>query len=63
MSGKTNKSITKRFRFTKNKRLMHRSQHQDHFNAKENGKKKLKKKKFKQLEGSIAKELIRAMKS
>ncbi len=42
---------------------MHRSQHQDHFNAKESGKQKLRKKKSKQLQGTIAKELIRSMKS
>jgi ribosomal protein L35 len=61
MSGKTQKSIIKRFRITKNKCLMRRPQHQDHFNAKESGKEKRRKKGFKKLEGSLAKKLIKAM--
>jgi ribosomal protein L35 len=60
MSRKTKKSITKRFKITKNKRLMRRPQHQDHFNAKESGKEKRKKRGFKKLEGTIAKKIIRA---
>ena len=61
MSGKTQKSIIKRFKITKNKHLMRRPQHQDHFNAKESGKEKRRKKGFKRLEGKIAKKLIKAM--
>lgn len=61
MSGKTKKSITKRFRLTKNKHLMRRPQHQDHFNAKETGNQQRKKRKIKRLEGTIAKELIKSI--
>jgi ribosomal protein L35 len=60
MSGKTQKSISKRFKITKSKDLMRRPQHQDHFNAKESGKEKRKKRGFKKLEGTIAKKIIRA---
>jgi len=59
MSGKTKKSISKRFKITKNKRLMRRPQHQDHFNAKESGKQKRRKRGVKRLEGTIAKEIIK----
>lgn len=61
MSGKTQKSIIKRFKITKNKHLMRRPQHQDHFNAKESGKEKRRKKGFKKLEGSLAKKLIKSI--
>jgi len=59
MSGKTKKSITKRFRLTKNKYLMRRPQRQDHFNAKESGEQKRRKKGVKKLEGKIAKQIIK----
>ena len=61
MSSKTKKSITKRFKLTKNKHLMRRPQHQDHFNAKESGEQKRKKKGFKRLEGKIAKQIIKSI--
>ena len=61
MSGKTKKAITKRFKVTKNKHLMRRPQHQDHFNAKESGKQKRKKKGMKRLEGTIAKKIIKSI--
>lgn len=61
MSNKTNKSITKRFRLTKNKILLRRPQHQDHFNAKETGEEKRRKKGFKQLKGKIAKDIIKQL--
>ncbi len=61
MSSKTKKSITKRFKLTKNKHLMRRPQHQDHFNAKESGEQKRKKKGFKRLEGKIAKQIIKSL--
>lgn len=35
---KTKKSISKRFRITRNKKLIHRTAGQDHFNARESGK-------------------------
>lgn len=38
---------------------MRRPQHQDHFNAKESGREKRRKKGFKRLEGTIAKKLIK----
>ena len=60
MSGKTKKSIAKRFKLTKNKRLMRRPQHQDHFNAKESGKEKRRKRGVKKLQGTIAKKIISA---
>jgi ribosomal protein L35 len=59
--GKTNKSITKRFKLTKNKHLMRRPQHQDHLNAKESGKEKQRKKGVKRLKGKVAKSLINKM--
>ena len=38
---------------------MRRPQHQDHFNAKESGKEKRRKKGLKRLEGKIAKKIIK----
>ena len=61
MSRKTRKSITKRFKLTKNKHLMRRPQHQDHFNAKESGAQKRRKKGLKKLKGKIAKQLIKSI--
>ena len=61
MSRKTRKSITKRFKLTKNKHLMRRPQHQDHFNAKESGAQKRRKKGFKKLKGKIAKQIIKSI--
>lgn len=60
MSSKTRKSITKRFKLTKNKNLMRRPQHQDHFNAKESGAEKRRKKGLKKLKGTISKKIISA---
>lgn len=61
MSGKTKKSISKRFKVTKNKHLMRRPQHQDRFNAKESGNQKRRKKGLKRLEGKIAKKIIESL--
>ena len=61
MSDKTKKSITKRFKLTKNKNLMRRPQHQDHFNAKESGAEKRRKKGLKRLEGAIKKKIIKSI--
>lgn len=37
MSGKTRGSVTKRFKITKNKKVIHRSRNQNHLNSKESG--------------------------
>ena len=58
MSGKTKKSVSKRFRITKNKKLMRRPQHQDHLNAGQSGEKGRKKKGFKRVKTSTAKQLM-----
>ena len=58
MSGKTKKSISKRFRITKNKILMRRPQHQDHLNAGQSGEKGRNKKGFKRVKRELAKQLI-----
>lgn len=50
MSGKTRKSITKRFKITKNKKLVHRLPHQNHLNAKQSGDEKRKKRHSKTVE-------------
>jgi ribosomal protein L35 len=59
MPGKSKKSITKRFRLTKKKYLMHRLPHQDHFNAKETGDEKRRKKRLKRATGTMAKEIAK----
>lgn len=61
MPGKTQKSIIKRFKITKNKHLMRRPQHQDHFNAKESGAEKRRKRGVKRLKGTIAKEIAKKL--
>ena len=58
MSGKTKKSISKRFRITKNGILMRRAQHQDHLNAKESGGQQRKKRKSKRVDKGNASRLI-----
>lgn len=40
---------------------MHRLPHQDHFNAKETGKEKRKKKRMKRLKGTMAKKIIESI--
>lgn len=61
MTLKTNKSIAKRFKVTKNKKVLFRPSHQDHYNAKESGNKTRKKRKLKRLTGAIAKEIIKQL--
>lgn len=56
---KTNKSIAKRFKITKNKKVLFRSMHQDHFNAKDSGNQTRRKRKEKILEGAIRKKVIK----
>jgi len=58
MPGKTKKSISKRFRITKNKYLMRRPQHQDHLNAKESGNQTRKKRRTKRLKRTLAKKIM-----
>jgi len=50
MSGKTRGSVTKRFKITKNKKLIHRSPNQNHLNSKESGDEKRKKRHSKTVE-------------
>jgi ribosomal protein L35 len=50
MSGKSRGSITKRFKITKNKKLIHRLPGQNHLNAKESGNKKRAKRRSKRVE-------------
>lgn len=59
MSKKMNKSILKRFKITKNKKVLFRPAHQDHFNAKEGGNQTRKKRKVKTLTGTLAKEIVK----
>jgi len=58
MPGKTKKSISKRFKLTRNKILMRRPQHQDHFNAGQSGSERRRKKGLKRTVGTIAKKLM-----
>lgn len=58
MPGKTKKSIIKRFKITKNKILIRRPQHQDHLNAKQSGKDRRKKKRFKRVKNNTANKLL-----
>jgi ribosomal protein L35 len=50
MSGKTRKSIVKRFKITKHKKLMHRLPHQDHLNSKQTGDEKRRKRHSRRVE-------------
>lgn len=58
MSGKTRKSIVKRFKITKNRRLMHRLPHQDHLNSKQTGDERRRKHHSKRIQGSIVNRII-----
>ncbi len=59
MSRKSNKSITKRFKITKNKKVLFRPLHQDHYNAKDSGNETRRKRGVKRLKGAIAKKIIK----
>ena len=59
MTLKTNKSITKRFKITKNKKVLFRPSHQDHFNAKDSGNITRRKRKTKILKGTIRKTILK----
>jgi len=52
---KTRKSLTKRFKITKKKKVIKRSTGQDHFNARESGKQKRNKKSDRSMAGQDAK--------
>lgn len=58
MKPKTNKSITKRFKVTKNKKMLFRFSHQNHFNAKYSGNITRRKRKSKEMGGALKKTLI-----
>ncbi len=55
---KTNKSITKRFKITKNKKVLFRPMHQDHCNANDSGNETRRKRGIKRLRGTLAKKII-----
>jgi len=59
---KTRKSLTKRFRVTKNGKVLSRIAGQDHFRAKKSGKFKRKKRKTKVLSKSLAHQIKKAIK-
>lgn len=59
MMSKTNKSIIKRFKITKNKKVLFRPAHQDHFNAKDSGNETRGKRKIKILKGTIRKTILK----
>ncbi len=60
--GKTKKSITKRFRITKNKKVLYRPMHQNHFNSKDNGEETCRKRKPKQLNKGIKNKVLKRIK-
>lgn len=56
---KTNKSITKRFKVTKKKKVLFRPLHQNHYNANDSGNQTRQKRGKKKLKGAIAKKIIK----
>lgn len=56
---KTNKSLTKRFKVTRNKKVIFRPLHQNHFNAKDSGDETRRKRGTKKLKGAIKKKIIK----
>ena len=56
---KTHKATSKRFKVTKNKKVLKRTAGQDHFNAKESGNKTRKKRR----DGQLSKSLTRTVKT
>ena len=58
---KTNKSLTKRFKITKNKKVLFRPLHQDHCNANDSGNQTRRKRGVKILKGKIAKKIIKSL--
>lgn len=55
MKLKTKKSVIKRFKITSTGKILHRPMHQDHFNAKDTGKKKRLKRRWLEITGAEAK--------
>ena len=55
MKLKTKKSVFKRFKVTATGKILHRPMHQDHFNAKDTGKKKRLKRRWLEVRGAEAK--------
>ncbi|OGH61843.1 MAG: hypothetical protein A2848_00430 [Candidatus Magasanikbacteria bacterium RIFCSPHIGHO2_01_FULL_50_8] len=58
---KTKKSVAKRFRVTRNKKVIHRAAGQDHFNARESGKTTRNKRTDKNLSITHAKLIVRTL--
>ena len=58
---KTNKSLTKRFKITKKKKVLFRPMHQDHCNANDSGNQTRRKRSKKKLKGAIAKKIIKSL--
>lgn len=54
---KTKKSVLKRFKITASGKILHRPVHQDHFNARDTGKKKRLKRRWLQVTGAQVKAL------
>jgi large subunit ribosomal protein L35 len=52
---KTKKSVLKRFKITASGKVLHRLMHQDHFNARDTGKKRRLKRGWNELTGAEAK--------
>lgn len=50
---KTHKATAKRIKTTKRKKFLHRKTHQDHFNARESGKKTRAKRRIKQIHKTL----------
>ena len=59
MKLKTRKSIAKRFKITRNKKVLFRPMHQDHYNAKDSGNETRRKRRVKKLKGAIARKIIK----
>lgn len=57
MKLKTKKSILKRFKITKTGKILRRPVHQDHFNAKDSGKKRRLKRRWIKVSGADAKKI------
>jgi len=58
---KTNKSITKRFKVTRNKKVLFRPLNQNHLNAKDSGDETRRKKGKKKLRGAIRKKILKSL--
>jgi len=59
---KTRKSIKKRFKITKNGKVLRRATGQNHFRSKKNGDYKRKKRKWVEVTGPLAKKIKKALK-